>query len=156
MYLFFFRVYLLGSGSIWTILGSWIRIRMKTYADPKHWSYKINLIIYILLFCLAECKIYSLLSPGTSLLGWYRWPTCSTWRRCRRSGRSSTVYRIYLCGAVCCALVCRSVCFRLRFYIGLLTKFIGQLVQCCESSGSGRIRNLFLDPELFVPDPAKL
>ena len=100
---------------------------MKTYADPKHWSYKINLIIYILLFCLAECKIYSLLSPGTSLLGWYRWPTCSTWRRCRRSGRSSAVYRIYLCGAVCCALVCRSVCFRLRFYIGLLTKFIGQL-----------------------------
>ena len=26
-----------GSGSIWTFLGSWIRICMKTYADPKHW-----------------------------------------------------------------------------------------------------------------------
>ena len=42
MYLFFFSVYLLGSGSgsIWTFLGSWIRIwiRMKTYADPKHCS----------------------------------------------------------------------------------------------------------------------
>ena len=32
----FFSVYLLGSGSIWTFLESWIRIRMKTYADPKH------------------------------------------------------------------------------------------------------------------------
>ena len=35
-----FSVYLLGSGSgsgsIWTFLGFWIRIRMKTYADPKH------------------------------------------------------------------------------------------------------------------------
>ena len=26
----------LGSGSVWTFLGSWIRIRIKTYADPKH------------------------------------------------------------------------------------------------------------------------
>ena len=44
LYLFFFCVYLLGSGSatrsgsIWTFLGSWIRIRMKTYADLKHCS----------------------------------------------------------------------------------------------------------------------
>ena len=42
--LFFFSVYLLGSGSasgsgsIWTFLGSWIRNRMKTYADPKNCS----------------------------------------------------------------------------------------------------------------------
>ena len=25
------------TGSIWTFFGSWIRIRIKTYADPKHW-----------------------------------------------------------------------------------------------------------------------
>ena len=37
-YFFFFSVYLLGSGSIWTFLGSWIRIRIKTYADSKHWD----------------------------------------------------------------------------------------------------------------------
>ena len=32
----FFKFYLHGSGSIWTFLGSRIRIRIKTYADPKH------------------------------------------------------------------------------------------------------------------------
>ena len=42
MYLFFLSVNLLGFESIWIrihmdILGSWIRNRMKTYADPKHW-----------------------------------------------------------------------------------------------------------------------
>ena len=47
VYLFLFSFYLLesgtgsgsasGSASIWTFLGSWLRIRMKTYADPKHW-----------------------------------------------------------------------------------------------------------------------
>ena len=48
--LFFFCVYryLLGSGSgsasgsIWTFLGSWIWIRMKTYADPKHCLLKMS------------------------------------------------------------------------------------------------------------------
>ena len=36
--IFLLSVYLLESGSIWTFLGSWIRIqiRMKTYAGPKH------------------------------------------------------------------------------------------------------------------------
>ena len=38
VYFFFFSFYLLGSrsGSIWTFLGSWIRIRMKTSANPNH------------------------------------------------------------------------------------------------------------------------
>ena len=35
---FFFSVYHLGSGSgsVWTFLGSLIRIRIKPYVDPKH------------------------------------------------------------------------------------------------------------------------
>ena len=46
---FFFCVYPLGSGSrsIWTFLGSRIRIRIKTYADPKHcckvWTFYLTI-----------------------------------------------------------------------------------------------------------------
>ena len=58
MYLFFFCVYLLGSGcgsgSIWTFLGSRIRIRKKTYADPKHCKKQVFLLVPCSLWVVVE------------------------------------------------------------------------------------------------------
>ena len=41
---FFFSLYPLGSGSIWTFFGSRIRIRIVIYADPQHW---LQFVYYI-------------------------------------------------------------------------------------------------------------
>ena len=63
VYFFFFSFYLLGSrsGSIWTFLGSWIRIRMKT----KVFMWIRNTVLN---FLHPEAGIYKTYSQGLTIL----------------------------------------------------------------------------------------
>ena len=45
----------LGSGSIWTFLGSRTRIRIKTNADPKHWSFSVSRFLFFLSIFPPHC-----------------------------------------------------------------------------------------------------
>ena len=51
MEFFFFSLCPLGSGSIWTFFGSWIRIRIIIDADPQHWLILVVTDVRKILLC---------------------------------------------------------------------------------------------------------